>query len=239
VLLDSTTEAKLAELGLSNWQRHDAVKQHPLRCIAKELIVADPSTPAFRYEMLPQIRKDLQELHARGIIVWNLRSDNFMNGKVVDLSQAKTVPHLELSWDDNPMSRDWAIDSCAGDYNGFDAMIYEWNDAHPEQVYWDVFLPNPEFGWRLRNGARYKGRLNDQEGVRLDALFYDWKKQQPWAVRIVTGSARSRPKKDIDDIIIIKKRGKRSQKTSARRKRARYGVAHRICICSGYTDRIR
>lgn len=227
VMLDATTEDKLAQRGFQDWHRHDAVKKQALRCIVKELLPATgANTPAFTRSMLPRMRRDLQDLHAYGIVVWDLRSDNYAGGRIVDFSQAKTVPHIELSWDGVAFSREKVIETCARDYQNLDAVVYEWNEEHPEQEFWQLFLPNEYYGRRLRSHTRYGAGLMYQEGVRLDAIFYDWKGKQPWVVKVDAAATErlkqrkknSKASRDRNDVVIIKRRGRHIQKKPARRR---------------------
>ncbi len=225
LMLDRATERQLAIRGFEDWSRCDILK-HPLRCIVKELLPEAIKMPAFTFESLPQMRKDLQDLHAYGVVVWDLHSGNYLDRRIVDFSQAKTVPHFELSWNANLFSRKWAIDCCARDYAGFDGVIAEWNEDHPQQIFWDVFLPNTAFGSRLRNQSRYEEDLANNEGVRLDAIFYDWKQKQPWIAKVGTLPNLSKDRgaltKPFYGITAIKRPVNRVQKRPERpRKRTR------------------
>lgn len=130
------------------------------------------------------MRQDLLDLHAYGIVVWDLHGDNYVQGQIVDFSQAKTVPHTELSWNSKIFSRESVVEDCARDYCGFDGVVEDWNEANPEQIYWNKFLPSTRFRRRLRERSRCRMPFWLWEGVRLDAVFYDWKNKQPWKAKI-------------------------------------------------------
>lgn len=182
LMLSKDLEARLTTLSFHDWKRDKAFKNRPLRCIVKELLPIDASPSS--YELLPRMREDLLDLHAYGIVVWDLHSGNYLQGQIIDFSQAKTVPHIELCWDSDIFPRKRAVDHCARDYSGFDGVIADWNDAHPERTYWHRFLPSSSFGRRLRDRSRYRVPMALREGVRLDAIFYDWKNKQPCRAKI-------------------------------------------------------
>jgi len=95
VLLDQSHEDELARLGFDNWDRRAATKGRPIRGIVKEYIADDGSGP-FTYAMLPRMRRDIQDLNRLGIVVFDVRADNYRAGRLIDFSQAHTVPHMEL-----------------------------------------------------------------------------------------------------------------------------------------------
>lgn len=124
--------------------------------------------------MIPQMKRDLTRLSKIGIAVHDLRAGNYINGKIIDFSQARTSPHryLNLNGDDSDY---FVTETCATDFQAFDDMIKLWMQENPGQQVWDRFMPNRSFGRRLRNHARYDKYFVHSDCVKLDAALYDWK----------------------------------------------------------------
>lgn len=177
LFLDQLEEEGLARRGFNDWDRVPATEGLPLRGIVKELIADDADGP-FTYQMLPRMRRDIQELNRLGIVVWDVRADNYRAGRLIDFSQAHTAPHMELDWNSTVYSREQVMECCVRDLACFDDMVGEWNYEHPDRIFWRRFLPNPDFGQRLRNRSRKFEVFRRQEGARFDAAFYDWEHKE-------------------------------------------------------------
>jgi hypothetical protein len=185
VFLSSEQEDALAQRGFTDWGRRDAAKGRPIRGIVKEYI-PNAGTGPFTYEMLPRMRRDIQDLNRLGIVVWDVRTDNYRAGQLVDFSQAHTAPHMELDWNSTIYSHCHIMETCVRDQACFDAVVQEWNYNNPDRKFWRPFMPNLDFGRRLRDKTRfagYRGALYRLEGANFSAAFYDYKK----------GNAETRP----------------------------------------------
>ena len=143
-----------------------------MRAIVKKYFANDGSG-AFTFEMLPRMRRDILDLNRLGVVVWDVRADNYRGGHLVDFSQAHTVPHIELDWNSTVYDRDQIKECCVRDLALFDDMVEEWNEDHPDRKFWSRFLPSIDFGQRLRNRQRYRKAAHHQEGVKFVAAFYD------------------------------------------------------------------
>ncbi|KAG7292883.1 hypothetical protein NEMBOFW57_002928 [Staphylotrichum longicolle] len=144
VLLDQSHEDELARLGFDSWDRRAATKGRPIRAVVKEYIADDGDGP-FTYEMLPRMRRDIQDLNRLGIVVWDVRADNYRAGRLIDFSQAHTVPHMELDWNSAIYSRSHVMETCVRDLACFDDMVEEWNDEHPDpRSPEELFVDPPE-----------------------------------------------------------------------------------------------
>ncbi|AEO70537.1 uncharacterized protein THITE_2122138 [Thermothielavioides terrestris NRRL 8126] len=222
VLLSRRHEHDLAQLGFTDWDRRDAVKDRPIRGIVKEYIADDGSGP-FTFEMLPRMRQDIIDLNRLGIVVWDVRADNYRAGRIVDFSQAHTAPHMELDWNSTAYARSQVMDCCVRDRACFDDMIEEWNENHPDQKFWRRFMPNLAFGQRLRDMTRYRESLYRQEGAKFDAAFYDWEKKRstsssPRAVQSPRSDRKTRRERATN--------GSVSKKRNVRRRGRRRGTAN-------------
>lgn len=171
--LSSTQEHKLDALG-NIFHRDKWNQRQPLRAIVKELV--PPSQNNFKFNMISQMQHDLRTLNKLGIVIFDLRADNYVGGRVADFSQAHTTPHhlLDLENPDNNLST--IKELCARDFCAFDGIMDSWNKQNPRQKVWNRFFPNRHFGRRLRNSSRYDAWYFDQDGATSDAARYDWKK---------------------------------------------------------------
>ena len=111
VLPTQDQEQDLAKLCFNDWGRQDARRGRPIRAIVKEYFANDGSG-AFTFEMLPQMRRDILDLNRLGVVVWDVRADNYRAGQLVDFSQAHTVPHIELDWNSTVYDRDQIRECC-------------------------------------------------------------------------------------------------------------------------------
>lgn len=175
VLLTAAQEAELDDRGCAtSWDRRDATRGRPIRGIVKEYI-PDGGGPPFTFDMLPRMKRDVRDLNALGIINWDIREDNYRCGRLVDFSQARTSPHMELDLHSALVPRNVVAECCVRDQACFDDMVQLWNEEHPAQRFWGYFLPDPVFGRRLRDRSRYRLSLKKSEGASLAAALYDWR----------------------------------------------------------------
>lgn len=213
IFLDPENERSLAQLGVDQWNRSKADKNRPIRGIVKDLVPQDK--PPFTFKMLPKMRRDVLALNDLGIVVWDLRADNYADGKVLDFSQACTAPHMQLGWNAGAVPEFVVQQTCNQDMVCFDDMVAVWNQEHPGQVFWSSFFPSRFFGSRLRNSDRYRAGPHNQEGARFTAAAYDWRKP----AKTVDAGTRPGPK-------VLKPKGdskvrKRSSGTAAKRSKGK------------------
>lgn len=178
VSLTSAQEAALERFRsiCDDWDRCAEHTGVSLKCIIKEYIDSDTF---FNRAMVPRMRRNIKDLNKVGIIVYDVRKENFLDGIIIDFSQAYTVPHLELDIHSDAADLEEVYELCARDYACFDTMMDEWNIMHPGQPVWQRFISNRAFGRRLRNNDRYRKPLYEREGARLDALKYNWNGRPP------------------------------------------------------------
>lgn len=76
--------------GDNSWGRYEEHRHLPVRAIVKELVShQDP----FTRDQIPQIWRDLEDLHRLGILVRDINVFNYMGGKLIDFGRAWTTPH--------------------------------------------------------------------------------------------------------------------------------------------------
>jgi hypothetical protein len=163
----------------------------------KELIQSNQS---FVPKMIPRMMRGLRAMKSLGIQVWDVKDDMYLGGSLIDLSQARTVPHIELDLQSGIWERDYIISQGTSDYERFDANIIDhWNRHHDEQI-WDRFEPSRWYRKRLRTSTK---RYLDPNTIPIAAL-YDWNRA-PKKLKAELGSAArlrklrkaSPPKKSI------------------------------------------
>jgi hypothetical protein len=177
ICLSPEQEAELAERGCDDWCRLDRHQWKPIMGIVKELL--DPRLPHFTPKHYDRIRKDVIDRNALGIVVWDIRAENYIDGRLVDLSQACVSPHPALDWDSTIVPRNMVQEWCTRDQLCFDEMMTDWNETCPGKLFWRFFLPSTKITAGLRPRQRTIPRVPvwELEGCRYDAAFYDWKQR--------------------------------------------------------------
>ncbi|TLD28905.1 hypothetical protein PspLS_04104 [Pyricularia sp. CBS 133598] len=73
----------------------------PFRALIKNLVVTSPKLrqglQAFKHHRIWHIMNDLLDLHTIDIVHGDIKWDNYLNGKTVDLSSSITTPHVRLN----------------------------------------------------------------------------------------------------------------------------------------------
>lgn len=68
-------------------------EQLPIRCLVKDLV---RDAVHFLPSVTLRMMRDLKTLGRLGILVYDIKADAYLNGKISDLSQAHIVPHFRL-----------------------------------------------------------------------------------------------------------------------------------------------
>lgn len=194
------------------WDRQDTFSGKPLRCLVKEYLEvgATPFTP----KQVSRIKNNIRQIHKLGIVIYDVRLGNYINGNLIDFSQAHTVPHFDLDLNSRMNTRSTIAKLCAHDLADFDAMMTEWNDLHPEQPIWARFLPNRLYGRRLRDNLRFKLLRQKMGEGSVEIAEYDWKnsgkssRQNGQALARGTAASRSRIQKPKPGQSVTRKRRK-------------------------------
>lgn len=85
---------------------------------------------------------------------------------------------MELDWNSKAVSRGLVKEYCVRDQAWFDGMAIQWNEDHPDRQFWRCFLPNTDYGHRLRKGRHFFHTFYyEMEGASYAAAFYDWEKK--------------------------------------------------------------
>lgn len=171
VILTAEEEKQLRQLSSFPWTRHRPEHQRMgIRGIVKKYV---DGSAHFERSKLPQMRRDLLNLHRIGICVFDLREDNYMESKIVDFSQAHVTPHRYL---DLIHQKSSTHEACWRDFIAFDGIVVSWNEAHPRQAYLRFFLPRMKYISRLRPSTRATTTpFMTVPDKYLMAPRYDWK----------------------------------------------------------------
>lgn len=169
VILTAEEEDQVNSKWHLDWNRRPQNRGQGLRGLLKEYV---PSQQQFDVAQLPQMRKDLLELHQMGIVVFDLREDNYLNGKLIDFSQAHVAPHEQLDMVNNPVLTRQA---CWKDYIAFDGILEHFGlgRRHP-----CAFFPAPASSRKLRSAKADRASRSSygMDEKFLIAAKYDWKK---------------------------------------------------------------
>ena len=148
--------------------------------------------------------RDLKQLHRVGIVCKDVRSDNYVNGQLIDLGDSLTAPHVLLDESSGLMTLFKIKTLVWMDYAEFDQMTEIWNAwndrlkskrglqrRHKPQPYvWFRMLSNPDILLRLRGGdalcppsfairpGNKELRERDESQIKYWAHEYDWKKAE-------------------------------------------------------------
>lgn len=142
----------------------------PLRATVKDFIHSDvPFGPQHATKML----KDLRQLHRCGIVVWDVKEDAYIDGKLVDFSKAVVSPHMKFDTRlslRTDLDRE-ARDAVFSDLSGLYVMFKDWNEEHEDGPHITCHpLPTRS---RLRGG-----RLSQEELIArcFNPRVVDWQK---------------------------------------------------------------
>lgn len=210
VILSEEEEKDLMKQSGVHWTRPHGQSRLGIRGIVKEYM---PEKEPFGREMIPTMRQDMLDLQKLGIAVWDLRTDNYMMGKIVDFSQAMVVPHRDL---------DLTIDPAAAKYNShtdflaFDGVVEDWNDGHPGQEYRHFFTPSTR---NLRNMKTLKSRLYKPTERRYAiAAEYDWQKAAKARQQTKRSRDEDEQNQETDPVASDARPTKKTKKTKRRRR---------------------
>lgn len=206
VVIPKAQEKELDPYG-TVFHRRETHTHDPLYAIVKDLLPAD--SPPFSFSDIPTMRRNVLRINQLGIVIYDLRAGNYMNGILIDLSQANTVPHRDLRLDVDEQHLPYQL--CSKDFAAFDGLVSQWNNEHPNQLIWERFLRTGRFRYNLRESTMPKLWFKTRY-TRLDAAEYDWEKapQERQKVKQVgkptTPTKTTIPKASVDSG--IKKKGK-------------------------------
>lgn len=189
--------------------------RRPLRAIVKDFIHGDvPFSPQHASGMI----RDLHQLHRCGIVVWDLKEDAYLDGKLVDFSKAVVVPHMMF---DKRLRIDLDIlarDAVYADLSYLGSLFDEWNDEHEDgpQITCRPLLEGPLVR-RLRRGP-----LTEEEKVArsFNPRNIDWQKYSRRSGGFTTVEAKRKTARK-SDAVGKKPNGVRKQQAPARSKRTR------------------
>ncbi|CEJ82687.1 hypothetical protein VHEMI02735 [[Torrubiella] hemipterigena] len=170
VVIPKAQEEELDPYG-TVFHRRETNKHDPLYAIVKDLLPID--SPPFSFRDIPAMRRNVLKINNLGIVIYDLRAGNYMNGVLIDLSQANTVPHRDLRIDGKVNS--FTYELCTKDFWSFDRLMDDWNEEHPNQLVWKRFLGISSYRYNLRQTTRPDDWWTMRDKF-LHAARYDWQK---------------------------------------------------------------
>jgi hypothetical protein len=146
--------------GTNPWNRWEEHRGLPVRAIVKEFVTTHEP---FSSAQVPDLWKDLEDLHSLGILVRDIGVGNYLGGKLIDFSRSWTMPHPCLEY----IHPDTLCDVRQEEPLSLDGAIVDWgieNDWNWDQV------KRPQ---ELQDCASGEGE-NDRYGT--NPQLYDWRK---------------------------------------------------------------
>lgn len=137
------------------WEDH---RHEPLRAIVKDY---DTSSTSFTPAQVPQVYRDLEELHRLGILVRDLHAANYLGGKLIDFSMAWTMYHICVDRTSPLEVKRMRSAEC----DRFEATVTQ-VAAEDDWEEDDITLPEELLRWHS----------NKVEDLGCDIRLYDWQK---------------------------------------------------------------
>ena len=145
----------------NNWYRDPCHAGQPVRAIVKELIEDDACN--FQPTMISDMFADLETLRSLGILVRDIKADNYLEGTLVDFSCAWTMYHRFYDW----LPDFFYLRARKRELINFELLIDDWNiDPDNEQI------EAPEAAVRYNSG-RY-------EDLGIDPADYPYSGRNSW-----------------------------------------------------------
>ncbi|KAK6194279.1 hypothetical protein LQW54_011595 [Pestalotiopsis sp. IQ-011] len=140
----------------------------PVRALVKEL---GNCNDTFGPKHVPRMMRDLRKLHRLGIVHFDLKRDAYIDGRLVDFSCARTVPHFLLDKDNLLLSIVQVRNQTLKDYFDFDQQL-ECYDLSDKTIINDrISIAQPRYNLRSRPS---KMRMYHRS-IKLFADEYKWK----------------------------------------------------------------
>ncbi|KAK4187402.1 kinetochore Sim4 complex subunit FTA2-domain-containing protein [Podospora australis] len=158
LLLTADQEADLS--GTKTWGRWEDHRGQPIRAIAKEYV--EETSDLYSSAAVPeQMWADLQALHSLGIVVRDIHENNYLDGKLVDFSQAYTMYHPSL---DQISRSNWGRLYWRDPYQ-LESVVLDW--------IWEHRKLNAEVPKSLNRATLV---AQGSENYNIDPRKYDWRK---------------------------------------------------------------
>ncbi|KAI4595397.1 hypothetical protein KJ359_007072 [Pestalotiopsis sp. 9143b] len=159
----------------------------PVRALVKELGNCDDT---FGPKHVPRMMRDLRKLHRLGIVHFDLKRDAYIDGRLVDFSCARTVPHFLLDKENLLLSIAKVRGKTLKDYFDFDQQL-ECYDLSDKIIINDrISIAQPRYNLRSRPSKMDMYHRS----IKLFADGYKWKpsREDVIAFKLPEGSPRKR-----------------------------------------------
>ena len=123
-------EARIAEkFGIEKWNRKAEHEGQPLRAIFKDIIrfkspfgkTDFPADSPFGQRKFSEMRNNIEQINKLGILIMDVRKENFRCGRLFDFSAAITSPHIAL--DQNLRPKKAILKTMRFDLECFDSLL--------------------------------------------------------------------------------------------------------------------
>ncbi len=176
----------------------------PIKAIVKTYI--DSSTPFTGSMVRPMIR-NLKKIHRLGITVRDIKEDAYLDGILVDMSKAWTVPHPCYDLERGLFRPTLARNETECDLDAFQDIIDDWNRENPDDHITARAWVDVDRVVSLRESSYLTS------GILLDPAKHNWRKwQRPQrALRSSKQPTSTQPSNGIS-----KRKGKRKTRKTAK-----------------------
>ncbi|CAJ2502217.1 Uu.00g096110.m01.CDS01 [Anthostomella pinea] len=170
MILDKSDEKVLAKKGITRWYGEDCwypdnpghdpsqpvPERGPIRALVKEYV---ERTTSFEPKDVPRMHRELRALHRGGILHRDIKKDNYINSKFLDLSNSWTMPHVMLDLRSRFRPKREIYHRTFTEWAEFDHMISGYDYRERNDV-WCRALPNIGYRRKLRRpNERYRGGI--------------------------------------------------------------------------------
>ncbi|KAI0110367.1 kinetochore Sim4 complex subunit FTA2-domain-containing protein [Nemania sp. FL0031] len=138
-------EEEINRMGISLWDLPEdddyrrRAEGSPVRAIVKEFV---GGTSSLRLRTCKHMLKSLRLLNEYGLIVRDIKADNYKAGLLIDFGSAWTIPHCILEWAPKHVANAWG----GVDPVRFDEMLQDHNMSFRLRA-----LPNMKYQMKLRS----------------------------------------------------------------------------------------
>lgn len=163
-------------LGPFEWKDEDTIAERdnsPLQVLVKDFI---PDKVPFEPKHAHHMVRNLKSLHRCGILVMDIKEDAYLNGTLIDLSHARTIPHINfdpaLGFDPYKEGQQ-AVWSDLGNLN---AVFYDWDQEPGNMPKINLrVVPDWDRVASLRNKQEH-ALSNIQNYKFFDPTKFDWRR---------------------------------------------------------------
>lgn len=176
ILLTPDQEDFIRSRGVPIIKQAHGIPNSSIKALVKEFIDSEiPFTP----RMVPRMIGDLHAINKVGIQIFDVREENYLDGRLLEFGSSKTVPHPRLYEElvDDIIKCGVGLENLPkADEDDFDQMIDDYNEVTTGRRIWNRIGPN----WDLKENVLRQTRLDVYQHEIYHPKYrpelYDWEK---------------------------------------------------------------